>query len=53
LWFVMSIPNGLFLSLNLELNVPKIFPRPQPISKILDLEFSLIFFIKNLLNDSI
>ena len=50
---MISTPSGLFLSFNFELRVPKIFPRPQPISKILDFELRLMFFIKNLLNDLI
>ena len=49
----MSIPVGLYFSLNIELNEPKIFPRPHPISNILDFGFSLTLLIKNLLNDLI
>ena len=49
----MSIPSGLFFNFKFELKLPKIFPRPQPISKIFELEFSLMCLIKNLLNDLI
>ena len=42
-----------FFNLSFELKAPKIFPRPHPISKILEFELSSIRFVKNLLNDSI
>ena len=48
-----NIPSGFSLSFSFELKEPKIFPRPHPISKILDPRFSFICFNKNLLNDLI
>ena len=48
---MISIPNGLFLSLNFEFKEPRIFPLPHPISKILDLELSVTCFNKKLLHD--
>ena len=49
----LGIPKGFCLSFNLEQREPKIFPRPHPISKILNLELILKFLIKKLLNELI
>ena len=51
LWFIISIPVGLLLSFKLDFIVPKILPRPHPISNISEFGFNFIFLNKNLLND--
>ena len=51
LCFSISIPKGLVLSFNLLNKWPKIFPRPHPMSIILEEGFSFAFLIKNLLKD--
>ena len=47
------MPRGLYLSFNLDFKEPKIFPLPQPISKILKFELILVFLIKKLLKELI
>ena len=49
LWLSISIPIGLDFNLNFMDKLPKIFPLPQPISKIFELELRFEYFIKNLL----
>ena len=51
LWFIISIPVGLLLSFKFDFIVPKILPRPHPMSNISEFEVNFIFFNINLLND--
>src|SRR6056300_301023 len=53
LWFSISIPIGLDFNLNFMNKLPKIFPLPQPISKIFEFELRFECFIKNLLKELI
>ena len=52
LWFSRSKPMGLFDNLNILDKLAKIFPLPQPISRILEFLSSFICFIMKVLNAS-